>query len=182
MSATGMVARVRQHLYPPEFRIPPVDGDDLADALSEITSAVARLAQEEATPQHADRSAAPQGDSKPDKRGEMETAFVVSLCNDLFRLRRNAETLAKSGSETKEVRSIGRAIERLDDMLKQRGIEYHDMTGKPWDARDVDFEPKGQPVPVPGISRKRIAACECPLVKIGGRMVQRAQGIVEVPA
>jgi len=177
-----LLAVGRQYLFPPEFRIGRVRHAELLDAFAEVARLLASL----------DRSRDIEWQQKPpeprpeaqvgEKREPIEVSFVLCLCNDLFRLRRNAGVLAKDGPETKEIRSIKRAIERLDEMLKGRGIEYFDLTGRRWDFRDVDFEPKGLPAPVPGLTEKRIAACECPLVKINGKIVQRAQGIVEVPA
>lgn len=182
VSLDRLLAVGRQYLFAPEFRIGRIRHAELLDAFTEMAQLLACL----------DRSRDIERPQKPlepgpeaqagEKREQIEVSFVLGLCNDLFRLRRNAGLLAKDGPETKEVRSIKRAMERLDDMLKQRGIEYVDVTGRLWDYRDVDFEPKGQPVPVAGLTHKRIAACECPLVRIEGRIVQRAQGIVEVPA
>ncbi len=182
MSLDCLLARGRQYLFPPEFRIGRIRHAELLDAFAEMARLIASLGQSPGI-EPRQKSLEPKQEAEGgEKRGQIELSFVLSLCNDLFRLRRNADLLAKEGPETKEIRSIKRAVERLDDMLKQRGIEYLDITGRLWDYRDVDFEPKGQGVPVVGLTHKRIAACECPLVRIDGRIVQRAQGIVEVPA
>jgi hypothetical protein len=182
----NLVVRVRQKLFPPEFRITAGSGSSVEAILTEMAAAM-DLAPEITTaipvvPAPAVVEPSAQVAEVKTEQDGVDPAFVRALCNDLFRLRRNAGLIASDGTETKEIRSIKRAVERLDDMLKQRGIEYFDMTGKQWDARDVDFEPKGQPVLVSGLLHKRIAACECPMVKVKGKLIQRAQGIVEVPA
>lgn len=182
MSLDSLFAMGRQYLFPREFRIGRVRHAELMDAFAEMARLITSLGQDtHAEPQQKSPEQKQKVDDEKRQRS-IEVPFVLGLCNDLFRLRRNALLLAKDRAEAKEVRIILRAIERLDDMLKQRGIEYFDVTGRGWDFRDVDFEPKGPPIPVAGLTQKRIAACECPLVKIDGKIVQRAQGIVEVPA
>lgn len=168
-----LITHLRQYLFPREFRIAPGRAADLTEeSLAGIAAAIDAWKQPPPTPP----------DTPAGKADGLETAFVLGMCNDLFRIRRNAGIIVKAGAETKEIRSIRRAIEHLDDALLQRGVEYLDLTGKCWDPRDINFEPKGQPVPVTGLAQNRIAACECPLVRIKGKMVQRAQGIIEVPA
>ena len=113
---------------------------------------------------------------------EVDKPLFLTLCNNLFRLRSNVQVIIKGGGETKEVRNVNRALTRIEEDLKDRGFEYFDKTGKPFYADDQEFEPKGQPIPVAGINLSRIGPCELPVVKLRGEIIQRAQGLVEVPA
>lgn len=174
-----------QARFPGEIRITDVAPVDLEEALGELAASL--LAGAKPAPpavpaaDPARTAAAPPAPSAPSAE-VLDVAFAVSLCNDLSRMKRNAGTLSQAGSETKEVRGIRRAVERLEDALRQRGIEYFEKAGTRFDPRDVEFEPRGQPVVVPGLAQSRIGPCECPVVKLNGKIIQRAQGLVEVPA
>ncbi len=106
----------------------------------------------------------------------------VDLCNEIFRLRLNEEKMRKEGGDSKALRGINRAREGMELLLHKQGIEFFDLTGRKWDARDNDFEPVGQPEEVAGLEAKRIGRCDRPLVKISGKIVQRAKGTVQRPA
>ena len=107
--------------------------------------------------------------------------FACVLCNDVFRLQRNVAQLSREGRQRKELRSIERVVRNVHASLKENGVEYIDLTGKPFDERSEDFEPLGQPEEVPGLDRAYIAACERPVVLVNGELVQRARGVVKRP-
>jgi hypothetical protein len=183
-------ARLRQSLFPREIQIAvdkyadPEGG--LAELFAELSTGVRALekALAEATkPVPLPVVPVTQVDAPPPTRSEpvVDTELFVSFCNDLCRLKRNVQTIANAGPETKEVRSMKRVVERLDDALKSRGFEYFEKAGTRFDPRDIEFEPKGQPVTTAGLSQPRIGPCECPVVKLKGKIIQRAQGLVEVP-
>jgi hypothetical protein len=162
-----VVAQGVQWLFPREFRIDPGSGGDLEAAIREIAAALRVL------------SALPPPGAE--KKPEVETGFIIALCNDLYRIRRNNRLLAQGGADNKEIRTIGRAIERLDRVLRDKEIEYFDLEGRQWDDRHLDFDFLPPPEEVAGLMFKRIGPCECPLVKIHGKIVQRARGILQVP-
>jgi hypothetical protein len=169
----------RQWRFPREFRIKCDEPIELAEVLSDLAAAILTAPPPAPAP-----APAPVTEPAPKTAtvAALEQGFVIELCNELYRLRRNTQALARGGTETKETRSINRAVEHVEDALRQRGAEYFDKTGKPFDPRDPEFEPRGQPVAVPGILQGRIGPCECPVVKLSGTIIQRARGLVEVPA
>jgi len=171
----------RQSLYPAEFRIPVGEPIALADALPEIISELVkhRSANAPTAPDHPKEVQLVRSDARAT---EIPASFIRPLCNELFRLQRTARSMSQDEKGRKEYQGMTGAIERLDETLKEEGIEFFDLTGRPWDARDIDFEPKGDPIPVRGLLQSRIGICEIPAVKLRGRIIQRAKGIVEVPS
>ncbi|HNQ87731.1 MAG TPA: hypothetical protein PKM73_03750 [Verrucomicrobiota bacterium] len=174
-----------QGRFPEEIRISEVAPVDLEEVLGELAADILAMGKPAPANPVAAESAAPAPvptASAAPAAGALEVGFVVALCNDLSRVKRNATMLSQAGTETKEIRGIRRAVERLDDALRGRGVEYFEKTGTRFDPRDIEFDPKGQPVVVPGLAQSRIGPCECPVVKLDGKIIQRAQGLVEVPA
>jgi hypothetical protein len=179
--------RFRQWTFPPEFRISVDCQADAAELLVAAVKDALAAAQAAAAPP----APAPAGDRTPPASGTspvgkpgaaIDADFAASICNDIFRLRRNVQQMAGEGGETKELRSIRRAVENVDALLKGHGIQYFDLTGKDFDERSEDFEPMGQAQEVRGLDRKLIAACERPVVVLNGKLVQRARGVVQKPA
>ena len=162
-SLAALIARLRQWRFAPEFRIEDGGGGDLARAVATTLRTLRR-------PPEAPKV-------KP-----LSPELAVGLCNELFRLRRNAEQLAAEGKDSKELRSIRRALGSLEDTLKQHGIECLDPTGQDYDPGRLDFEQIGQAEVVPGIERERIGRCERPVVLLDGKLAQKARGLVHRPA
>ena len=108
--------------------------------------------------------------------------FAVSVCNQLFRLQRNAEKLDSEGGGSKETRSLRRAIEKLESLLKDHDVEWLDLTDQVYDDGRTDFDPVGPPEEVAGIDRMKIALCERPAVFINRKLAQKARGIVARPS
>lgn len=164
MSLAALVSRLRQWRFAPEFRI-EADGSgaDLAHVLAEALRVLRRPVE------------APK--VKP-----LSPELAVGLCNELFRLRRNAEQLAAEGRDSKELRSIRRALSSLEETLKQHGIECLDPTGQDYDPGRLDFEQIGQAEVLPGIERERIGRCERPAVLMDGKLAQKARGLVHRPS
>ena len=164
MSALGaLVGRLRQWRFAPEFRIEAAREAELARALAAALRAGRRPAEAA-------------------KVRPLSPELAVGLCNHVFRLRRNAQQLAEEGKDSKELRSIRRALGSLEDTLKQHGIECLDPTGQDYDPGRLDFEQIGQAEVVAGIERERIGRCERPVVLLDGKLAQKARGLVHRPA
>lgn len=176
-----MVSSLRQWSFPPEFRIDTGDGLDPGELLVRAVGAAILAAEKTPSPAPPPPRPPPTTPAGPVATGGIEMEFACSLCGDLFRLRRNVAQVVAEGKETKEIRSIQRALERVDSLLSAKGVEYIDLTGRAWTDRDLDFDPMGQPEIDPTLDVKRIAVCERPLVKMGGKIVQRAKGTIKKP-
>jgi hypothetical protein len=168
---------LRQKTFPLEFRINDPGGEDWVVALASAVSEAMALGP-------AKSSDARRSEAK--RPGELQSAvnegFAVALCNHHFRLRRNAEQLAADGGDSKELRSIRRALESLSEVFARYGIECRDVTGQTFDFLRLDFDPIGEAEPISGLNEQRIYRSECPAVLINGRLVQKARGIVAKPA
>ena len=157
---SAAMARVRQRRYAREFRI-QTDGDTV------IASAFQRAVREALRPRDA---------------GAASPALVIELCNELFRVARGADQLQAQGRDSKELRSIRRALTNIGTALEEQQICWVDPTGQEYDEGRVDFEPIAEAAPVPGLQCRRISLCERPAVLIRGKLVQSARGLVERPA
>ena len=194
-----LYARLRQLTFPAPFRIAAADEDDWADSLAALAAEALAAART-----GADVNGAPEktningpaeksnvngpadafvraavggdGDHAPD------AAFALALCNNYFRLHRNAEQLALEGQNSKELRGIARALENMGELLRRHGIECRDLTGQVYDAGRLDFEPIGEPEAVPGLDGTRIGRCERPAVFVNDKLIQTARGLVTKPA
>lgn len=166
---------VRQKTFPRPFRIEAGAAEDWAESLA-AALAGAKTAAREPSPAVSEPSAAPTG---PPALAE---DFVRALCDHQFRLRRNAAQLAAEGANSKELRSIRRALEGIDELLAEHGIECRDLTGEDYDFLRLDFEQIGQAETIPGLAGMKIWRCERPAVLVDGKLVQCARGIVARPA
>ena len=168
-------ARLRQWTFPASFRIAPGGGGDWAGALVDAVIEARKAAESV-------RETAPPADAETGASAGLDPDFLVPLCNDLFRLQRNVCQLQTEGNDSKEVRSIGRALESLEEFLKEHSVECLDLTGQAYDDGRTDFEPIGAPEEVPGLEGKKISVCERPYIAFHGKVIQRARGIVAIPA
>jgi hypothetical protein len=159
---------LRQRVFPAPFRINVGPADALADSLTFVIAQAGGA-----------RPGAPPEQSQPQA---VNTAFAVALCNYHFRMGRNAGLLKDYGDGARELRAIGRALEKIDALLKDYGIECRDVTGQRYDDGREDFELIGRAEKVPGLGESKITQCECPVVLINGKLVQKAKGLVSIPA
>jgi len=172
----------RQWVYSPEFRIPACGPEDFSALLLALLCEQERAAGP-ATPPAAETAS----DGRPAGPAPQDDALAIAICNGCFRIRRNASemTAAASGDGregSKELRSISRALKRMDDFLGERGIEYRDLTGQVYDPGRQDFESIGEPQEVSGLKVRTIIQIELPAILIRGKLVQRARGVVGKPA
>jgi len=168
MDLLRFIAAVRQRTFPAAFRIDSHDVRAWGEGLAQILAQVTRL-QEELSRQ-------PQT-SPP----AMEPKTAVGLCNELFQIRRNVVAAEQTKGSCKELRRIQEALGDIDGLLKAVGVEYFDLSGQEWDPGRNDFESLGKAQEVPGLVRHKILLCERPAVRIGGKIVQRAKGVVGRP-
>lgn len=191
MNLGTVYRRLRQLTFPPEFRIDvrPAPWDRGAavaihNALALADEVSARLQAQAKQLAEAETGACQAGESAVESKrtAAFDPKFACALCNDVFRLQRNVAQLARDIGPSKELRSIDRVVRNVDALLKEKGVEYIDLTDRPFDERSEDFEPLGQPQAVPGLDHALIAACERPVVLVGGNLVQRARGVVKRPA
>lgn len=193
---------LRQWAYAPEFRIPVYGPEDLSAALLAAFcqhEASAGAEQDEAREKDApDVEASPTGafegtsDGQPAETGAAtplhpDEPLAVAICNGCFRIRRNALEMDATASDAgrndgKEISSISRALDRMDEFLKERGIEYRDPTGQVYDPGRQDFQSIGEPEVVAGLTLPTIVQVERPAVLVNGTLVQCARGVVGKPA
>jgi len=110
----------------------------------------------------------------------LPAALAIELCNKLHQLSRSVDKAREQGSA--EADRLKNHVSRLARTLSEHAVEWEDLTGQAYDPGRVDFEPLGEPQERPGLSRKTIIQCERPVVRIMGRPVQAARGIVGVPS
>lgn len=161
---------LRQKTFPPEFRIDPVEEEDWSASFVVAVSEVMALAKK-----------VKPLDPEPSPPALAED-FAVALCNQHFRLHRNAEQIAAETGESKELRSIQRALRSLSEVFERHGIEFRDLTGQAYDFLRLDFEQIGELEVVTGLDGAKIWRCECPVVLVNGRLIQKARGVVARPA
>lgn len=172
------LARLRQWSYPAELRIHP--GPESV-WLEDLAAAAAALGRDGGDAVHARADVAPTTAAADPTAAGVDPRFVTDLCNELFRLKRNVDQLQADGSETPEVRKIGRAIGRLEDLLAQAGVDSRDLAGERFDDGRVDFEPLSEAEVDPSLAHATITRCERPRVVLLGKLVQRARGLVARP-
>jgi hypothetical protein len=186
-------SNLRQRIYPAAFRINAGPADELADSLALVMSEAFAAVRSRASappgpacaPRPIEEALPPPVEPRPPEKsshGGVSAAFATELCNYHFRLSRNAGLLKVNGDSDKELRAVGRMLEKIDLLLKDYGIEWLDVTGQRYDDGREDFEPIGTPERVPGLSESRITHCERPAVMIDGKLVQKAKGLVRKPA
>jgi hypothetical protein len=161
---SGRWLDLRQWIFPHQFRIPTGEWATLASAIAE---ALAEIKGQEVV---------------DELMPSFDPAFAVSLCNQYFRLRRNTESLAAGGKETREVRALKGALTKIAELFEEHQIEYRDLTGQTYDDTRIDFEPIGDPERVAGLTKRKISQCENPAVLVRGKLVQKARGVVAIPA
>lgn len=170
--ASDLTHRLRQWRFPRAFRIESNGRLDPAELLCRLVKDALR-APEPAL------SRDPPSPAKP-ASAALGEGFLVSLCNNNFRLRRNVELLEKEGESSKELRSIRRTLDTVEMLLESAGVESIDLTGQEYDDGRMDFSALASEG-VAGLDREQISLCERPLVLVQGKMIQKATGIVARP-
>jgi hypothetical protein len=182
----SLVARLRQWRVPSEFRVDTADAagwvESLTRALVAVSPPTSELAPPAAPPelQQAPVPDVPTGRGGGEAMDGLDNKFVISLCNDYHRLRRSIRRTLES-TPAAHTKFVDRAIEDLEYCLKERGIECRDLTGELYHHGRKDFDPIAPATPVAGLEHSRISACELPLVRVHGRMIQLARGLIERP-
>ena len=166
--------RFRQWKYPKEFRIVS-NSKELWNEL--VISSIIQIFSELILLETDERQ-----EKSPDLLKEINSEFLITLCNGHFRIKRNIELLMGENLKRKEVRRIWRTLERLDNYFHEIGLQYIDLTNEPYDPGRSDFEPLGEPEEVNGITEKTILQCERPAIWFQGKLIQPAKGIVARPA
>ncbi len=157
----GNIARKwRQKAYPPAFRIYDVSADQtsLADVLDAL------------------------GANATTAMSGVPRDFAIDLSNQLFRVKRNLESMTEQNADSREVRMLQRALKALLKQLSENDVECVDPTGQPFDAGRLDFEMVGDPELREGLAQNTIVYCERPIVLIAGSLAQKGRGIVARPA
>ena len=154
-------AGLRQHWFPPEFRIrPPEWPAELAALLSGL---------EERGSQSA--ASAPSSGGPP-------VEMLAEVATGLWRLRQRMVE-PDSGRPLEEMRRAFRHLESVWDALAAAGVEIQDHTGTPFHtglALDVlAFQPTA------GVERERVIETIKPSVYFKGRAIQMGQVIVGTP-
>lgn len=182
--------RLHQAVHPREFRL-PVEADEPLDAvlaallvqqnqLGRALESLRGVAPEEAPARTSDSP--PAGAAPADApTSTVDPALAIALCNGYDRVLQNSRQMTAQGTDSKQLRSIRRALETIEETLRGHGIEYLDLTGQAYHPGREDFEPLGEPEASAEVSRPTIARCERPAVLVQGRLVQRARGIVVCP-
>lgn len=165
MRLLELACALRQLRYPREFRIWARETDAWAAPLADLL-------------EHALRSSAALAD---EGKHEISVEVSVKLCNEYFRLKRNANQMDADGHSCKELRSIQRVLGHMEDLFQEHSIDCLDLTGQAYDDRRTDFEVIGEPQVDPRLKEKTVAFCERPAVMVKGKLVQRARVIVARP-
>jgi hypothetical protein len=106
-------------------------------------------------------------------------SFVTELCNRLHQLSRTVKKASdQQGPESDRLKTH---MERLDKTLREYSIGWEDLTGQAYHPGRADFEPLGEPRSQAGLTRDTIVQCDRPVVRIDGRVVQSAKGVVGTP-
>ena len=166
MQRRRLLAILRQWTYPREFRISVGRASDWHDSPVQVSVGVLPEPPPEAEP-------APPA---------LDPSVAVDLCNYYFRLLANAKQMEADGRECKELRSMTRQLDRFQETLEDYGVSCTDLTGQVYDDTRVDFEPVGEAEVQAGLDRRRIVRCECPVVMMNGKLLQKARGVVARPA
>lgn len=117
---------------------------------------------------------------QPGAGAGLDKDFIVTLCNNLFRLDRSVQRAAKQGSE--EAERLQDHLARLRRNLQEKGVTYEDLSGQQYHSGRADFEPLGSPMASPGLNWPTILKCERPVVLRNGEVLQCAKGVVGTPA
>ncbi len=163
---------IRQWGYPQAFRVNPIKPSAhlLLLELAALTSSLAEVKKSAILPQEMIPPPGEGGAHKIDKD------LAIRLCNDLMRIQRSAAASFQPGSSEGE--RIKSQMERVRLTLKDFNITYQDLTGQSYDPGALDFEPLGEPDYRPDLPFDTILSCERPVVLIGGKVIQKAKGVV----
>ncbi len=156
----NIARRWRQTAYPPAFRI--YDAPAVQTSLAEIFDVIGTNAE-------------------PSASG-LPRDFAIDLSNQLFRVKRNLESMAGQDADSREIRMLHRALKAILKQLSELDVECVDPTGQPFDAGRLDFEMVGDPEIREGLAQNTIVYCERPIVLIAGSLAQKGRGIVAKPA
>jgi hypothetical protein len=164
-------------LYPREFRILPVGGE--SGAAQWIAHAL-RIAEPPAQPPPASAETSTSNREPPPSTATGQgNAFLIEICNQVHRLTRSAKKIQEGGGA--EGDRLNRHVERLRQVLNDHSVSWEDLTGQAFDSGRSDFEPLGEPQVVAGLRRKTIVQCERPVIRLSGKLVQSARGVVGKP-
>ena len=176
---------IKQWMFPPEFQVRFSEeiaeiGDSINDALQNAKKMVEKVRQDERRRAEIEvqRQVAKEvGKQKTETEG-LPAKIAISLCDELFRLRKNLNEMSKEG-DSKDLRSARRNLRKLDELLQDNDVEIIEQTGEPyWPhmvAEVLAFEP------TPGIEQYTITDTIRPAVLINKKMVRKAQIIVGTP-
>ena len=157
---------------PKAFRIGPSSGGDPFDLLllQLIMVQKAGGAQDSSSGAGAPQSGTP-----------VDEGMIKGLCNSLFRIEANVAQMQAEGSAAKEVRSITSGVSQFKEALTKAGVKMVNPTGQIYDIGRADFEPLGEAQIQEGLRKPLIKICERPAIFIGGRLIQKARGLVVRP-
>ena len=166
-------AHLRQWTYPREFRIDPGARSDWA---STVVGAALRIMKEaeEKPPETQQGDIATAADS-------VSNTFAISLCNEHFKLRRKLKRFESTHGDSSELDGLQSSLQDVKDLLREHNIECEDLTGQVYSSGRLDFESVGPGERKPGVTEPRIAVCERPVVRLNGKIIQKAKGLVELP-
>jgi hypothetical protein len=164
MDMQGLIARFSQWTFPRAFRIESAFSGTADESLAQV---IRNLSKPVSPP--------------PPGGGGIPERFALDLCNYAFRIERNEQQMQAEGQNSKEQRSIQGALKKIKALLQSMEIEYTDPTGQAFTEGRDDFDLLGQAEERPGLKYKTIISCECPVVKIKGKMKQKARGVVARP-
>ena len=156
-----VLVRIKQRLYPKEFRITLTDIHHLLNDFEQICSLVVKPATVV--------------DQKTDKQG-VTTDLITDLGVIIWRIHKR---LASYGKIPDELKRISRDVESVLDVLRQSGIEIKDHTGDRYDGgmalRVITFEPTDD------IVREQVIETIKPTIYYNGRLLKMGEVIVGVP-
>ena len=157
---------------PKAFRIEPSSGTDSFDLL---------LLQLITTQKSGGVQDSPALAAAPQPGAPVDEAMIKGLCNSLFRIEANVVQMQAEGSAAKEVRSITSGVNQFKEALTKAGVKMVNPTGQIYDVGRADFEPLGEAQIQEGLRKPLIKICERPAIFIGGRLIQKARGLVVRP-
>jgi len=185
MDIISAVAAVRQRTFPAAFRIRTTEAGELPDLLAEhleqmlisLDELERRLKQ--STPQPQVKTARP---SDEELAHRQEKSFAIGLSNECFRWLNNLDSLTKRLPDNPDLEDVRKRLANIRAFCrKKKGFEWADLQNEPYDLKRNDFEPTSEAEDTPGLDRPRILRCELPVVRLQGKIIQKARGIVGKP-
>ena len=170
---------VNQWLYPPAFRIKVEDDEaGIAVLVTRLMAALEPL--ERSVPEPPASFPAPVETQAGDPGTvAIDRSFAIEMCNQIHRLSRSVNKVQEQGGT--EADKLRGHLDRLGKILDQRSVKWEDLSGQVYHDGREDFDPLGEPKITPGLLRKTIIACERPVVRMGGAVIQTAKGVVGKP-